>query len=63
VLDTGFLPISLLMWGILSLGEGGDDPDADRHDDHDHSQADPDGDVRASDSEASRDRWNRRATE
>ena len=44
VLDTGFLPIALIVWGIKALGDGGDEhdhgPDADHtHDgdeDHDH---------------------------
>ena len=33
VLDTAFLPISLLVWGIKALGD--DDPEPD---DHDHGQ-------------------------
>lgn len=37
VLDTAFLPISLLFWGISALGDGGDDGHGHGHDDHGHA--------------------------
>lgn len=52
VLDTGFLPISLLVWAIVALAGGGDehgDPDADEFDDEES------GGGRDRDGEADRD--------
>src|SRR5688500_14237309 len=36
VLDTGFLPISLLIWGIKALGDGKDEHDHGEDADHTH---------------------------
>lgn len=47
VLDTGFLPISLLIWGIKALADGGDD---DRGG-HGHSHGDGEADHRHDDDE------------
>lgn len=44
VLDTAFLPIALIVWGLSSLAGGGEDPDHGhshgRGDDHDHGHGD-----------------------
>ena len=68
VLDTGFLPISLIMWGILSIsGAGGDDGDHDDRDAGEDVHTDHDSDYTDGgtygDRDASKDRWNERATE
>lgn len=40
VLDTAFLPISLIVWGLSALGDGGEDEHGHGDDGHDHDHGD-----------------------